>query len=85
LLAQPDRLASELDVYLLGKPMYNFSVPAVFKAYIDLVVRVGKTFSYSTGQPQGLLTNKKLIVVTASGGKCFCRLSWSASTDNRIR
>jgi len=71
LLEQSDQLTQELaeaDEYLFGVPMYNFSVPAVFKAYIDLVGRVGKTFSYEGGIPKGLLVNKKLIVVTASGG-----------------
>jgi len=71
LLAQSDQLAEEFiaaDEYLLGVPMYNFSVPAVFKAYIDLVARVGKTFSYEGGRPRGLLTNKKMTIVTASGG-----------------
>lgn len=71
LLAQSNQLIDELleaDVYLFGIPMYNFSVPAVFKAYIDLVVRAGKTFTYAGGVPQGLLKSKKLIVVTASGG-----------------
>lgn len=71
LLEQSDHLISELfaaDVYVFGIPMYNFSVPAVFKAYIDLVVRAGKTFSYEGGRPNGLLANKRLFVITASGG-----------------
>lgn len=57
----------EADTYIFGVPMYNFSVPGVFKLYIDQIVRAGKTFSYSTGIPEGLLKNKKLIVVTAHG------------------
>jgi len=71
LLQQSDQLISELiaaDVWVFGVPMYNFSVPAVFKAYIDLVVRAGKTFSYEGGRPKGLLDNKRLFVITASGG-----------------
>ncbi|HEY9773096.1 MAG TPA: NAD(P)H-dependent oxidoreductase [Planktothrix sp.] len=71
LLEQSDRLIDELiaaDVFVFGVPMYNFSVPAIFKAYIDLVVRAGKTFSYEGGRPQGLLANKRLFVITASGG-----------------
>jgi FMN-dependent NADH-azoreductase len=71
LLQQSDQLISELiaaDVYVFGIPMYNFSVPAVFKAYIDLVGRAGKTFSYEGGRPKGLLANKRLFVITASGG-----------------
>lgn len=71
LLAQSNVLLSEIfdaDTYVFGVPMYNFGVPAVFKAYIDLIARAGKTFSYENGRPQGLLTNKKAIIVTASGG-----------------
>ncbi len=70
LLALPDELAKELleaDTYVLGVPMYNFSVPAVFKAYLDTIVRAGITFSFEGGYPQGLLKNKKVFVVSASG------------------
>jgi FMN-dependent NADH-azoreductase len=56
------------DIYVFGVPMYNFSVPAVFKAFIDLTVIAGRTFSYDGGMPKGLLQNKKAYVVTASGG-----------------
>ena len=69
-LAASNSLISELldaDTYVFGVPMYNFAIPAVFKAYIDLVVRAGKTFSYEGGKPAGLLLNRKLIVITASG------------------
>ena len=41
-LALSDELIAELfaaDVYVFGIPMYNFSVPGVFKSYIDQVVR----------------------------------------------
>lgn len=56
------------DVWVIGAPMYNFSVPAVLKAFIDQVVVPGKTFDYSTGVPRGLITGKRVIVLTASGG-----------------
>jgi FMN-dependent NADH-azoreductase len=71
LLVQPDQLFSELqsaDVYIFGVPLYNFAVPASFKAYIDLIVRPGKTFSFDGGIPKGLLSNKKAFIVTATGG-----------------
>jgi len=70
-LKQSDELINELleaDTYVIGAPMYNFSVPAVLKAYLDLVIRAGKTFSYDNGAPLGLLKNKRLIVITSSGG-----------------
>lgn len=71
LLSLPDELMKELleaDTYVIGAPMYNFSIPAILKAYIDAIVRPGLTFSFEGGRPQGLLKNKKLIVLTASGG-----------------
>jgi FMN-dependent NADH-azoreductase len=62
-----DDLIAELkaaDHIVIGTPMYNFSIPAVLKAYIDHVVRVGVTF---TMQYEGLLTGKKATVIVASG------------------
>ncbi len=64
-----DELIAELhaaDLYVFGVPMYNFSVPAVFKAYIDLVVRANATFV--PGTYEGLLKGKRAIVVAARGG-----------------
>jgi FMN-dependent NADH-azoreductase len=73
-LALSDELISELvaaDEIVLATPMYNFAVPAALKAWVDHVVRAGKTFRYSAGGgPEGLLAgkNKRVIVVIASGG-----------------
>ncbi len=69
LLMLSDALIAELkaaDVYVFGIPMYNFGVPAVFKAYIDYVARANETFNPATYE--GLLKNKKAIVVSAHGG-----------------
>lgn len=67
-----DRLISELercDVLVLGSPMYNFGIPSTIKAWFDYVIRVGRTFRYVDGAPQGLLPpDKKAIVFVASGG-----------------
>jgi FMN-dependent NADH-azoreductase len=70
-LAQSDQLVNELhgaDVIVIGAPMYNFSIPAALKAWIDLVARAGVTFRYTKNGPVGLLENKKAYVVLASGG-----------------
>ena len=73
-LALSNELVSELleaDEIILGSPMYNFSIPATLKAWIDHVVRAGKTFRYTAaGSPEGLLAgrNKKVLVIIASGG-----------------
>ncbi|WP_202903892.1 FMN-dependent NADH-azoreductase [Halocynthiibacter namhaensis] len=71
LLAQSDSLVDEImaaDVLVIGVPIYNFSVPASLKAWIDLISRVGRTFQYTENGPQGLLTNKRAILAVASGG-----------------
>jgi FMN-dependent NADH-azoreductase len=49
--------------------MHNFGVPSVLKLWIDQIARVGKTFSYGSGGPVGLLTGKKATILIASGGK----------------
>jgi FMN-dependent NADH-azoreductase len=56
------------DCYVFGIPMYNFSVPANFKAYLDQVVRPGRTFSVGEKGFDGLVHNKKATIVTTSGG-----------------
>ena len=70
-LEESDQLINELhshDEYLFAIPMYNFSIPSTFKAYIDNIVRVGMTFSIdSDGQFMGLLNNKKLTVISSRG------------------
>jgi len=56
------------DTIVIGAPMYNFAVSSLLKGWIDQIVRMGKTFSYDTNGPQGLLENKMVIVITARGG-----------------
>ncbi len=71
LLALSDGLIAELqaaDEYVFGVPMHNFAVPSVLKLWIDQVARAGKTFSYASGSPEGLLKNKRATFVVASGG-----------------
>lgn len=70
-LALSDTLIAELeaaDTIVLGVPIYNFGVPAAFKAWIDLVARARKTFKYTEKGPVGLLEDKKAYLVIASGG-----------------
>lgn len=70
-LAQSDALIDELrraDTIVIGVPVYNFSIPASLKAWIDLVCRAGETFRYSEAGPEGLLKNKRAILAVASGG-----------------
>jgi FMN-dependent NADH-azoreductase len=70
-LALSDELVAELeaaDVIVIGAPIYNFSVPATLKAWIDLIARARLTFRYTESGVEGLLRNKKAYVVVPSGG-----------------
>lgn len=58
-------LAAERCVFSV--PMYNFSVPSSFKAYIDHIVRVGRTFAILDGQFKGLVEGKKVLFITSRG------------------
>lgn len=70
--ALADTLIEELeaaDVVVLGLPMYNFTVPSSFKAWLDHVIRAGRTFTYEGGAPKGLVpAGKKVVAFIASGG-----------------
>jgi len=66
-----DQLTDELlesDLLVIATPMWNFGIPSLLKAWIDLVVRPGRTFSYSEKGVTGLAKDKKAILVIASGG-----------------
>lgn len=57
------------DRYVLGVPMYNFNVPSTLKAYIDQIVRVGRTFTITEqGGFKGLVEGKKMLIITARSG-----------------
>lgn len=68
---QSDQLTDELlssDLLVISTPMWNFGIPSALKAWIDLVVRPGRTFQYTDGGVLGLAQDKKAILVLASGG-----------------
>jgi FMN-dependent NADH-azoreductase len=70
-IALSDAIVEELmaaDTVVIGMPVYNFSMPAGFKAWSDLAARVGETFQYAENGPVGLLAGKKAYVAVTSGG-----------------
>lgn len=70
-IALSEQLVEELemaDVIVAAVPMYNFAIPASFKAWIDLVARVGRTFRYTENGPEGLLAGKTMYIALATGG-----------------
>ena len=70
-LAISNELIAELqqaDTLVLGVAMYNFSVPAYLKQWIDYICRAGVSFRYTQNGPEGLTGVKRAFIVTASGG-----------------
>jgi FMN-dependent NADH-azoreductase len=70
-LALSNQLTEQLmasDLLVVEAPMYNFGIPSALKAWIDHVLRAGMTFHYTANGPEGLLKNKKAILVIARGG-----------------
>lgn len=69
--ALSDELISELkahDMIVIAAPMYNFSISAQLKNYIDFIARAGETFTYTEAGAVGLLENKQAVVLTSRGG-----------------
>lgn len=59
----------EYDKFIISSPMWNLSIPAILKAYIDLITVKGITFQYSgLGIPIGLAKGKKAFYLGSRGG-----------------
>ncbi len=75
ILLNSDELIDELlwaDKIIIASPMYNFTISATLKAYIDNIVRVGRTFYINeNGEMKGLLNDKKLLVITSRGAMFY--------------
>lgn len=70
-LAVSEQLIRELesaDGVVLATPMHNFTVPAALKAWIDQVVRIRRSFAPTPQGKKGLLRDRPVYVVIASGG-----------------
>jgi FMN-dependent NADH-azoreductase len=70
-LSTSETLIGELeasDVLVIATPMHNFTVPAALKAWIDQVVRVGRTFKITPEGKIGSLADRPAFVVVSSGG-----------------
>jgi len=60
---------AEVDKYVISAPMWNLSIPAILKAYIDYVSVTGITFKYTAEGPVGLLKDKKAVHIVSRGGE----------------
>jgi len=66
-----ERLIRELeaaDAIVIGTPMHNYTVPSVLKAWIDQVLRVGRTMQSTPAGKLGLLRDRPVFIGVASGG-----------------
>lgn len=66
-----DVLIGELeraDAVVIGTPMHNLAAPSVLKAWIDHVVRAGRTFALTPKAKVGALPDRPVFVAVASGG-----------------
>ena len=69
--ALSDALVGELkaaDLIVIGSPMYNFGMSSTLKTWFDHVLRAGVTFRYTEAGPEGLLKNKKAVVIESRAG-----------------
>ncbi|HVU24184.1 MAG TPA: NAD(P)H-dependent oxidoreductase [Opitutus sp.] len=55
------------DQIVITTPMHNLSFPAALKAWIDQIVRVGRTFAKTADGFAGLAAHKRVLVIVASG------------------
>jgi FMN-dependent NADH-azoreductase len=56
------------DVIVIGTPMHNLTVPSVFKAWIDQILRAGRTFNSTPAGKAGMLCDRPVFIGIASGG-----------------
>lgn len=79
-LAESDTLVDELiaaDVLVIGAPLYNFGMPAALKAWIDQIVRPGRTVDIDESNPLdpyvALLADRPrhAVILSARGGIGF--------------
>ncbi|GAA3809703.1 NAD(P)H-dependent oxidoreductase [Sphaerisporangium flaviroseum] len=68
-LAIRERLVNQVvdaDAYLFAVPMYNWGIPAAFKAWIDQIMLAGRTFTL--GGPLPLAGRPATVILSYGGG-----------------
>ncbi|AOB30250.1 FMN-dependent NADH-azoreductase [Bordetella sp. H567] len=66
-----EQLIQEIErsgVVVIGTPMNNFTIPSVLKAWIDQILRVGRTMKSTPAGKVGMLRDRPVFVGIASGG-----------------
>ena len=65
-IASSEQFIAELmaaDTVVIGTPMHNYGISWPLKAWIDQIVRIGKTVEYGPQGPKGLLREKEVVVM----------------------
>ena len=71
-LVRSEGLIAELeasDIVVVSTPMHNFAAPSALKAWIDYVVRPGRTFGVTPAGKVGLLIGRPILAIVACGGR----------------
>ena len=75
---------------VIAYPMYNFSIPARLKDWLDNLVVPGETFRFGEdGAPQGLMGAHKVLLLQASGsvyseGRPMAQMDFASSYLNTL-
>lgn len=56
------------DAIVIGTPMHNLTVPSVLKAWIDQILRAGRTFRSTPAGKTGMIPDRPVFIGIASGG-----------------
>lgn len=56
------------DAIVIGTPLNNLTVPSVFKAWLDQILRAGRTFKSTPAGKMGMLRDRPVYIGVASGG-----------------
>jgi FMN-dependent NADH-azoreductase len=66
-----EKLIQEVEAagaIVIGTPMHNLTVPSVLKAWIDQILRAGRTFRSTPAGKTGMIPDRPVLVAIASGG-----------------
>ena len=86
-LAWSDAALAELeaaDLVVVGAPMYNYGLPSSLKAWLDQVIRIGRSFSFDLARGdwpiEPIMRGKRMVVLSARGEFGFdggVRAAWN--------
>jgi len=71
ILSKNDKMLQQVldaDFIVLAYPLYNFSLPATVKAWVDAITQAGKTFNMTETGYVGLCEGKQALVLMTTGG-----------------